>query len=54
MLRILENVSIFDGSGKAPFPGEVRIEGNRVTAVAKGDEKLPRQGAEVIDGQGAT
>ena len=54
MLRIFENVSIFDGSGKAPFPGEVRIEGNRVTAVAKGDEKLPRHGAEVIDGQGAT
>jgi imidazolonepropionase-like amidohydrolase len=54
MSKIFENVSIFDGSGKAPFPGEVRIEGNRVTAVAKGDEKLPRHGAEVIDGQGAT
>jgi N-acyl-D-aspartate/D-glutamate deacylase len=48
MSKIFENVSIFDGSGKAPFPGEVRIEGNRVTAVAKGDEKLPRHGAEGI------
>src|ERR1700752_711769 len=54
MFRKIENVLIFDGWGKAPFPGEVRIEGNRVTAVAKGDEKLPRDGAEVIDGQGAT
>ena len=47
MLRIFENVLIFDGSGKAPFSGEVRIEGNRVTGVAKGDEKVPRDGAEV-------
>ena len=25
-----------------------------MTAVAKGDEKVPRDGAEVVDGQGAT
>ena len=51
---LFENVSVFDGSGSAPFPGEVRVEDQRITAVAKGSGKIPREGAEVVDGQGAT
>ncbi len=55
MTRILfTDVSVFDGSGAPPFPGEVLVEGNRVTAVAKGVERLPRAGAEIVAGHGAT
>lgn len=54
MVILFENLAIFDGSGSLPFPGEVRVEGQRITAVAKGTNKIPRDGAEVVDGQGAT
>ncbi|MCA0245722.1 MAG: amidohydrolase family protein [Proteobacteria bacterium] len=54
MAKVFENVVIFDGTGSSPFPGEVRVEGNRITAVAKGSQKISQEGAEVIDGQGAT
>ncbi|HEX2886423.1 metal-dependent hydrolase family protein [Vineibacter terrae] len=54
MARVFENVLVFDGTGSSPFPGEVRIEGNRIAAVAKGSHKISQEGAEVIDGQGAT
>jgi imidazolonepropionase-like amidohydrolase len=48
------NVRIFDGSGAAPFPGEVLVRGNRIEAVAKGDERLPRGGVRVVEGAGRT
>ena len=51
---LFSDVRIFDGTGAAPFPGEVRIEGNRIAAIARGDERLPRDGARVFDGQGRT
>ncbi|MDO8863795.1 amidohydrolase family protein [Haliea sp. E1-2-M8] len=51
---LFKNVSIFDGSGSALFPGEVMVEGQRITAVAKGSGKIKGEGAEVIDGKGAT
>lgn len=54
MDRLLTNVLIFDGTGEERFPGEVRISGNRIAAVAKGDERLPREGAHLIDGGGTT
>lgn len=51
---LFSNVNIFDGSGRALFPGEVRVIGNRIDAVAEGAERLDRDGALVIDGQGMT
>jgi len=49
------NSRIFDGSGAAPFSGEVLIDGNRIAAVARaGDAPLPRANADVIDAAGAT
>jgi imidazolonepropionase-like amidohydrolase len=51
---LITNVSIFDGSGALPFPGEVLIEGNRVKAVGMGDERIAADGAAVVDGEGAT
>jgi len=51
---VFTGVRIFDGTGTAPFAGEVRVRGNRIEAVARGGELLERAGAEVIDGRGAT
>jgi imidazolonepropionase-like amidohydrolase len=47
-------VSVFDGSGAPPAPGEVRVEGDRITAVAGPGEHLDRSGAQVLDGRGGT
>jgi imidazolonepropionase-like amidohydrolase len=49
---VFTNVRIFDGSGSAPFAGEVRVQGERIAAVARGSERVPRDGAQVIDGAG--
>ena len=52
---LISNVSIFDGTGAPPFPGQVLIEGNRVKAVARGGEqRIAGAGAAVVDGEGAT
>lgn len=51
---LFSNVQIFDGSGDPLFPGEVRVSGSNIVAVAKGSERLDRQGAKVIDGAGQT
>ncbi|MEQ8966754.1 MAG: amidohydrolase family protein [Azospirillaceae bacterium] len=48
------NVSIIDGTGAAPFPGEVLVENNRIKAVVRQGEPLAADGAEVVDGGGAT
>jgi imidazolonepropionase-like amidohydrolase len=51
---LFTRVRIFDGTGAALFPGEVLVEGNRIAAVARGAERLSREGAMLIDGGGAT
>ncbi|MEY4760770.1 MAG: hypothetical protein RLZZ200_626, partial [Pseudomonadota bacterium] len=51
---VFTHVRLFDGSGSPLQPGEVRIEGQHITAVATGDQTVPREGALVIDGRGAT
>lgn len=51
---IFTNVMIFDGSGAPRFPGEVRVGGDRIVAAAQGDNVVPRDGATLIDGRGAT
>jgi imidazolonepropionase-like amidohydrolase len=50
---LIVNAMIFDGSGAAPFSGDVLVEGQRIAAVQMGGG-LPRGGARVIDGAGAT
>jgi imidazolonepropionase-like amidohydrolase len=45
---------IFEGTGKDLTPGEVLIQGNRIQSVAGPGESLPREGAEVVNGGGAT
>jgi len=51
---LFTNANIFDGSGDPLFPGEVLVRGNRIEAVARGDERLDRVGAAVIDAGGQT
>ena len=52
--QLFTNVSIFDGSGKKPYSGEVLVQGNRIKKIARGGKKIRRNGAKVIDGDGAT
>lgn len=56
MSRILiTNVRIFDGSGRAPFPGEVLIEGDRILRVIEAAEAgVDPTSAQVVDGRAAT
>lgn len=51
---VFVNVNIFDGSGAALFPGELLVHDNRIAWVAHDGEQVPRAGARVIDGRGAT
>ncbi len=49
------NVRIIDGSGAPPYPGEVLVQGNRISHVARGGQRLPAiAGVTAIDGAGAT
>jgi imidazolonepropionase-like amidohydrolase len=50
---LIADTTIFDGSGEAPFAGDVLVEGQRIVAVQRGGG-LPRGDARVIDGAGAT
>lgn len=51
MNTVFTNARIFDGSGKPPFAGELRVEGNRIAAVAAGPASVPRSDARIIDCQ---
>ncbi len=52
--KLFVNVSVFDGSGTASFPGEVLVQGNRIKTVARGRGQIKADGAETVDGAGAT
>ena len=32
---VFTHVRLFDGSGSAPFAGELRVDGHRITAIAR-------------------
>ncbi len=51
---LFTNVRIIDGTGAAPFTGEVLVQGNRILKVAKGARALPTTGTTVVDAAGAT
>lgn len=54
METLFTNVRIFDGTGAAPFQGDVLVEGNRIKSVKAGAGKLSSPNATRIDGAGAT
>lgn len=49
---LFADVNVLDCSGESPYPGEVLVEGNRITAVRRGKGVLPRDNVRVIDGGG--
>lgn len=54
---LFTNVRIFDGSGRAPFAGEVLVRDNRIASVTAAGGSPPPQtpdDASVVDGNGAT
>ncbi len=55
MRQLIRNIAIFDGTGSAPFPGAVMIEGDRIAEVLRDEAAIDAAQADmVIDGQGAT
>ena len=50
--HLFTNVNVLDCTDGEPFAGEVRVEGNEITAIARDGESLDRAGAEVHDGEG--
>jgi imidazolonepropionase-like amidohydrolase len=52
--KLFKNVLLFDGTGTLPYPGEALIHGNRIETVARGRDQLGADGAQVVDGGGAT
>jgi imidazolonepropionase-like amidohydrolase len=51
---LFTNARIFDGSGRAPFAGEVLVDRNRIEAVAEGASSIERPDAQVVDCGGRT
>jgi imidazolonepropionase-like amidohydrolase len=51
---LFTNVRIIDGGGDAPYSGEVLVQGNRITRVARGVRAIQMAGTTVIDAAGAT
>jgi N-acyl-D-aspartate/D-glutamate deacylase len=48
-------MSIFDGSGSAPYAGSVLVEGERIARVAAGADALDGEACDTrIDGAGRT
>ncbi|MDI1295171.1 MAG: amidohydrolase family protein [bacterium] len=55
MRHLIRNIAIFDGTGTAPVPGAVVIEGDRIATVLHDDAAIAAVQADVeIDGQGGT
>jgi imidazolonepropionase-like amidohydrolase len=54
MAYVIANANIFDGTGREPFRGAVRVEAERIAAVIPGADTPDAAGATVIDGRGAT
>lgn len=51
---LFTNVRILDGSGSPAYVGEVLIQGNRISRLARGNRALPLSGVTVVDGGGTT
>jgi imidazolonepropionase-like amidohydrolase len=51
---LFTNVRILDGSGTAPYAGQVLVQGNRIAQVGRPGRPIAAAGVPVIDGAGAT
>ncbi|MGQ0581686.1 MAG: amidohydrolase family protein [Reyranella sp.] len=53
MRLLIEHATVWDGSGAAPFPGQVLVEGERIVAVAPATQTVAAaEGAERLDAGG--
>lgn len=50
---LFANVRILDSTGERPYAGEVLVDGNRISKIARAPAVLPRHGAQVVNGGGA-
>jgi len=50
----ITNVRVLDGTGREPFAGSVRVEGNRIAEVSAGAGPAGPPADRIIDGRGAT
>jgi imidazolonepropionase-like amidohydrolase len=50
---LFTNVKVLDSTGAVPYPGEVLVEGERISAVGAPGE-LRRTGVSIVDGHGGT
>jgi len=41
---LFTNIRIFDGTGALPYPGEVLVQGNRISRISRGARALPTAG----------
>ncbi len=51
---LFTDVQVIDGSGAAPFAGQVLVEDNRIKTVAKAGQEVRAPDATIVDGGGAT
>ena len=51
---LFTNVRVIDGTGEAPFAGEVLVKGNRIAEVSRDGATIDAPEAEIVDGGGAT
>lgn len=49
---VFNNVSIFDGSGEAPYPGSVLIADGKIAQIARGQQELDVPDARTFEGRG--
>ena len=52
MRLLIDDAMVWNGTGAAPFPGKVLVEGERIIAVAPQSESLAADGANRIDAAG--
>ena len=52
MRLLIDDAMVWNGTGAAPFPGKVLIDGERIAAVAPQSASVPADGAERIDAAG--
>jgi len=52
MRLLIDNAIVWNGTGAAPFPAKVLIDGNRIAAVVPQSEALSANGVETLDAGG--
>ena len=48
---LFKNVTILNCTGENPFQGEVLVEGNKISAIARNGESLNQNNVDIINGE---